>query len=61
MVRRKTKKPIHKTKLVYEDWFYHIFHVADNIEKAKDCRVCRWYSGLSEATKFHILRGYEKE
>ena len=41
------------TKLVYEDWFYHTYHLAGSASHAKDCKVCCWHMSLNEDSK-HI-------
>jgi hypothetical protein len=39
-------KPLH-----FENWFYHTFHLADQIEDASDCLVCEWYRQLLPSTQ----------
>lgn len=38
-------------ELVWQNWLYHCFHLADNNIDCKDCLICKWYRELKETTK----------
>lgn len=39
------------TRLNIDKWVYHTFHLADGLDDAPDCFVCKWYCELQPATR----------